>query len=258
MTICMPSTRTARNSGHLLPGVGSDSSPAIGADGTIYVGSDDDHLYAIYPNGTRNGRFPPGMSIPLRRSERMAPSMSGRMTISMPSTRTARKSGLSHRIGSIPPRSSGWMAPSTSAPVMTVSMPSQGSGTPSSAQNGTISPNSAHISRLRRQLHLHHDAKHRLYSEHLVAGWHAGTVRRHNVHADEYHRQPYHRGDLYAVDLHHHRERGHPWRHQPEYRANCHLRQQPDLHRDPASPTIWFISGRWTARWYRPAARCIP
>ncbi|MDN5325305.1 MAG: hypothetical protein PWP02_1024, partial [Thermosipho sp. (in: thermotogales)] len=29
-----------------------DSSPAIGADGTIYVGSDDDYLYAINPDGS--------------------------------------------------------------------------------------------------------------------------------------------------------------------------------------------------------------
>lgn len=27
------------------------SSPAIGADGTVYIGSDDNHLYAIYPDG---------------------------------------------------------------------------------------------------------------------------------------------------------------------------------------------------------------
>ena len=30
----------------------SMSSPAIGADGTIYVGSDDDNLYALTDNGT--------------------------------------------------------------------------------------------------------------------------------------------------------------------------------------------------------------
>ena len=29
--------------------------PAIGSDGTIYVGSRDDYLYAIKPNGSRNG-----------------------------------------------------------------------------------------------------------------------------------------------------------------------------------------------------------
>ena len=28
------------------------SSPAVGADGTIYVGSDDDNLYALTDNGT--------------------------------------------------------------------------------------------------------------------------------------------------------------------------------------------------------------
>ena len=40
-----------------------DSSPAIGADGTIYVGSDDNNLYAINPNGTQKWAFPTGMTI---------------------------------------------------------------------------------------------------------------------------------------------------------------------------------------------------
>ena len=31
------------------------SSPAIGADGTIYVGSDDNNLYAINPDGSQKG-----------------------------------------------------------------------------------------------------------------------------------------------------------------------------------------------------------
>ena len=34
-----------------------ESSPAIGTDGTIYVGSDDDNLYAINPNGTQKWGF---------------------------------------------------------------------------------------------------------------------------------------------------------------------------------------------------------
>ena len=29
--------------------------PAIGSDGTIYFGSDDDNLYAINPDGSKNG-----------------------------------------------------------------------------------------------------------------------------------------------------------------------------------------------------------
>ena len=33
-------------------GKGTNSSPAIGSDGTIYVGSHDRNLYAIYPNGS--------------------------------------------------------------------------------------------------------------------------------------------------------------------------------------------------------------
>ena len=41
---------------------GSDvmSSPAIGSDGTIYVGSDDSYLYAIKPDGKRKWRFRAG------------------------------------------------------------------------------------------------------------------------------------------------------------------------------------------------------
>ena len=37
-----------------------DSSPAIGSDGTIYVGSDDSYLYAINPDGSRKWRFKTG------------------------------------------------------------------------------------------------------------------------------------------------------------------------------------------------------
>ena len=36
------------------------SSPAIGSDGTIYVGSDDDNLYAINPDGSMKWRFKTG------------------------------------------------------------------------------------------------------------------------------------------------------------------------------------------------------
>ena len=36
------------------------SSPAIGADGTIYVGSDDNYLYAINPDGSLRWRFETG------------------------------------------------------------------------------------------------------------------------------------------------------------------------------------------------------
>ena len=37
-----------------------DSSPAVGADGTIYVGSFDQNLYAIKPGGTQKWRFTTG------------------------------------------------------------------------------------------------------------------------------------------------------------------------------------------------------
>ncbi len=37
-----------------------ESSPAIGPDGTVYVGSDDRNLYALTPAGTEKWRFPTG------------------------------------------------------------------------------------------------------------------------------------------------------------------------------------------------------
>ena len=43
---------TARRSGRSAPAATSTRAPAIGADGTIYVGSDDHALYAITPDGT--------------------------------------------------------------------------------------------------------------------------------------------------------------------------------------------------------------
>ncbi|MEM2050807.1 MAG: PQQ-binding-like beta-propeller repeat protein, partial [Thermoproteota archaeon] len=33
------------------------SSPAIGADGTIYFGSDDTHLYALNPDGSLKWKY---------------------------------------------------------------------------------------------------------------------------------------------------------------------------------------------------------
>ena len=38
-------------------GVRIESSPAVGPDGTIYLGSNDDHLYAINPDGTERWTF---------------------------------------------------------------------------------------------------------------------------------------------------------------------------------------------------------
>ena len=38
---------------------GVNSSPVIAGDGTIYVGSTDDHLYALNPEARKNGRLPP-------------------------------------------------------------------------------------------------------------------------------------------------------------------------------------------------------
>lgn len=37
-----------------------DSSPAIGSDGTIYIGSDDGRLYAINSNGTLKWQYTTG------------------------------------------------------------------------------------------------------------------------------------------------------------------------------------------------------
>jgi hypothetical protein len=37
-----------------------ESSPSVGPDGIIYVGSDDDNLYAIKPDGTLKWKFPTG------------------------------------------------------------------------------------------------------------------------------------------------------------------------------------------------------
>lgn len=43
-----------------LTGGDIESSPALAADGTIYFGSRDGHLYALHPNGTLRWRFPTG------------------------------------------------------------------------------------------------------------------------------------------------------------------------------------------------------
>ncbi|MCK5560330.1 MAG: PQQ-binding-like beta-propeller repeat protein, partial [Thermoplasmata archaeon] len=42
---------------NFITGADIYQSPAIGFDGTIYVGSNDDNLYAIYPNGTKKWNF---------------------------------------------------------------------------------------------------------------------------------------------------------------------------------------------------------
>jgi outer membrane protein assembly factor BamB len=44
-------------------GTVNDQSPSVGTDGTIYVGSPDDHLYAINPDGTIKWRFLTGDTI---------------------------------------------------------------------------------------------------------------------------------------------------------------------------------------------------
>ena len=44
-------------------GTTNPQSPSVGADGVIYVGSPDNYLYAINPNGTRKWRFATGAAI---------------------------------------------------------------------------------------------------------------------------------------------------------------------------------------------------
>ena len=41
-------------------GMSRHSSPALGADGTIYVGSADDNLYALTPNGSLKWKYATG------------------------------------------------------------------------------------------------------------------------------------------------------------------------------------------------------
>ena len=59
MVICMPSTRMARKSGRFPPGTMIYSSPAIGADGTIYVGSVMTNSMPSTRTARNSGRFPP-------------------------------------------------------------------------------------------------------------------------------------------------------------------------------------------------------
>jgi len=64
---------TDRSNGDAFPVLGNewrfdtgdenDSSPAIGPDGTIYVGSDDDNVYAINRNGSQKWSFPTGGNV---------------------------------------------------------------------------------------------------------------------------------------------------------------------------------------------------
>jgi len=58
-----PSTPTVRNAGPLRQGGGISSSPALGADGTVYVGSLDNKLYAVNPDGTQRWAFTAGGGI---------------------------------------------------------------------------------------------------------------------------------------------------------------------------------------------------
>jgi len=75
-----------------------NGSPAIGGDGTVYIGSSDSYLYAINPNGSQKWRFQTG-------TVNLAPSIGrdGRSTsdhwkiMSMPSTLMAARGGDSRR-----------------------------------------------------------------------------------------------------------------------------------------------------------------
>jgi outer membrane protein assembly factor BamB len=54
-----PQTNATKWSYHTF-GAEVHSSPAIGSDGTIYLGCDDDHLYALNPNGTKKWSYTGG------------------------------------------------------------------------------------------------------------------------------------------------------------------------------------------------------
>ena len=62
IAICTPSIRTARKNGRFQPKQ-IDSSPAIGSDGTVYIGSEDTNLYALNPNGSQQWAFNAGCAI---------------------------------------------------------------------------------------------------------------------------------------------------------------------------------------------------
>ena len=59
----MPSTLTATGSWEYLTGGDVISSPLIGSDGNIYVGSDDNRIYVIAPDGTRIKYFTTGDNV---------------------------------------------------------------------------------------------------------------------------------------------------------------------------------------------------
>ncbi|WP_423961988.1 PQQ-binding-like beta-propeller repeat protein [Candidatus Binatus sp.] len=60
---------TSSNNGKLKWAFATDgavvTAPAIGADGTIYIGSDDHNLYAVKPDGTRRWKFETGNNVQL-------------------------------------------------------------------------------------------------------------------------------------------------------------------------------------------------
>ena len=60
---CMRSIRTAPLRWAFPTGYAIESSPALGKDGTIYVGSTDYNLYAINPDGTQQWVFHTGNMI---------------------------------------------------------------------------------------------------------------------------------------------------------------------------------------------------
>ena len=74
------------------------SSPAVGSDGTVYVGSRDKHLYAINTNGTQKWKFLTGGAVDS--SLALGPDGSVNTSevttiICTPSTQTAHRSGSS-------------------------------------------------------------------------------------------------------------------------------------------------------------------
>ena len=104
------------------------SSPALGADGTIYVGSVDDNLYALTPSGSLKWKYTTGSMID------SSPALGADGTIYVGSwddnlyaltdnaERLAEVEICHRRLRSIPLRRSGRMARSTWDQMMTTSM----------------------------------------------------------------------------------------------------------------------------------------
>ena len=218
--ICMPSIRTVPKSGHSGPGHYVWSTPALGADGTVYVGSNDGYLYAINPDGSQKWAFNAGRgSSPLRPSMGTALSISGSednnlyalnpdgskkwsfATMNSDRLFTGHRDEWRRLIGSDDDN----LYAITNGFLLTPSAGANGTITPSAPQ--AVLPNSSFTFTASAN------------TGYTVNIWSIdGTVVRtaaRNVHADKHHRQPHRLGDLHA-DLYRHAECRCQWRDQPD------------------------------------------